>query len=679
MPAALASTVANGHIYPPSGLRYVDDFAGAGGASQGLHEAGLELVQAANHYDKAIETHSANFPDADHLLTDLLLFDPRRRPRADLYWASPECTWHSPAGGRKRKRAMLDMFDDYVPDAAGERSRLTMMTVVAMAEAKRFPIVMVENVVEVADWELFEVWLSAMTALGYEHQILCVSAAHVWSPGNRPAPQWRDRVYFVFYQRGIKFPDVAPRPWAHCPTCAVDVRAVQSWKKPGRRIGKYGPQYVYVCPIPGHPRVEPYVMPALDALDLTDLGDRIGDKPLRNFTDKKTGEKYQSPLARATLRRIRVGALMFGGEPEIVGHSGHTWDAAKPDHRSYGDPNAYHRVWPASDPLMARTSGPGDAFVTAVNHAGAHDGRAFQPADGVFPTRSTKIGEAVVTPFMVQRRDYDGPDASRVSAVDQPMSTRTASDRGIHGLVTQPFLSRQYNSRGEQHHLNTGIGEPVHPITANGGGNHALVTPFLSHQYGEQPGSEYRNSDPTAVPLGTVVAGGGHHNLVTPYGVTLRNHADAFDLGRDAAPTVTAAGRHHGLATPFVSKHHGGLDYARIGHMNKPVTEPLPTMVTQPNVSLVTPTKRPKLSVTPEQIDAVDVSEFRFRMLKWREHASAQRFPRDYVFTGNSSENTLMAGNAVASNVAHYLGLLARVAFGDATADALGLDWLEAA
>lgn len=657
--------------YPPSGLRYVDDFAGAGGASQGLHEAGLDLVQAANHYDKAIETHSANFPDADHLLADLLLFDPRRRPRADLYWASPECTWHSPAGGRKRKRAMLDLFDEYVPDAAGERSRLTMMAVVAMAEAKRFPIVMVENVVEVADWELFPAWLQSMELLGYDHQILCVSAAHVWSEGNRPAPQWRDRVYFVFYQRGIRFPDVSPRPWAHCPTCAADVRAVQSWKKPGRRIGKYGPQYVYVCPIPGHPRVEPYVMPALDALDLSDLGDRIADKPLRTFKDKKTGETYKSPLARATLRRIRVGALMFGGEPEIVGHSGHTWDAAKPDHRSYGDPNAYHRVWPAADPLMARTSGPGDAFVTAVNHAGAGDGRAFRPDDAPFPTRSTKLGDAVVTPYMVQRRDYDGPDASRVTPVDRPMSTRTASDRGIHGLVT-PYLAEYYGKGGAQ-----STEEPIGTVTTHD--HHALVTPFLSNQYGEQPGSEYRNSDPAAGPLATVLAGGGDHNLVTPYGVTLRNHADAFDLDGDAAPTVTAAGRHHGLATPFVSKHHGGEDYKAIGHMNKPVTDPLPTMVTQPNVSLVTPTKRPKLDVTPEQIDAVDVSEFRFRMLQWREHANAQRFPRDYVFTGNSSENTLMAGNAVASNVAHYLGLLARVALGDATADVLGLDWMEAA
>ena len=589
-----------GKLGDASEVTAVVDYCGAGGESQGLVEAGVRVLQAANHFEKAIETHAANHRDTDHLLTDLLVQDPRMRPRAHIYQASPECTWHSPAGGRKRHRAMLDMFDDYVPDAAGERSRATMMTVLGMAEAKRYPIVIVENVVEVADWEMFEVWLAGFKALGYEHQILSVSAAHIWSETNRPAPQWRDRVYFVFYQQGIPFPDVAPRPWAHCPRCAADVRAVQSWKKPGRRIGKYRTQYVYACPIPGHPAVEPYVMPALDALNLSDLGDRIADKPLRTLKDKKTGETYQSPLSRATLRRIKVGALMFPGEPEVVKHTGHTYDATSPRHPRHGDPNAYHRVRSAADPLEARTSTPGDAFVTAVNHAGADDGRAFAAGSAPMPTRSTKIGEGI-------------------------------------------------------------------------------VTPFLSHQYGELPGSEYRNSDPGATPLQTITAGGTHHNLVTPYGVTLRNHAEPYDLAAEPVATVTAGGNHHGLATPFLSKHHGGVDYKAIGHMNKPISEPVPTLVGKTNMSLVTPTKRPKLDVTPEQIDAVDVSDFRFRMLQWREHANAQRFPRDYVFTGNGSVNTLLAGNAVATNVSMYLGLLARIALGDGTAASFGFDWLEAA
>lgn len=625
-----------GRLSDASEITAVVDYCGAGGESQGLVEAGIRVVQAANHDEKAIDTHSANHTETDHLLTDLLVQDPRRRPRAHIYQASPECKWHSPAGGRKKHnyREMLDMFDEYVPDAAGERSRATMMTVLGMAEVKRYPIVIVENVVEVAGWEMFEVWLAGFESLGYEHQILSVSAAHIWSDENAPAPQWRDRIYFVFYLRGIPFPDISPRPYGHCSACAADVRLIQSWKKPGRKIGKYRSQYVYACPIPGHPAIEPYVLPALDALDMTDLGTRIGDR--------------KKPLAAATMRRIRVGALMFGGEPEVVSRFGHTYDATSPRHPRHNDPNAYHRVWSAKDPLMARTSGPGDAivhpFLTTVNHGG-DDGRAFDPAAAPMPTRSTKLGEAMVTPYMVQRRDYNGPDGSRVTGVDAPMPTRTASDRGIHGLVT--------------------------PGT------------FISHQYGAVKGSEHRNSDPAFAPLGTITAGGGHHNLVTPpVGITLRKHAHPYAVDETPAPTMTAGGNHHGIATlegAFLSKHHGGLDYKAIGHMNKPLTDPVPTVVSKANVSLVTPTKRPKITATMEQIDAVDVNDYRFRMLQWREHANAQRFPRDYIFKGNSSVNTLHAGNAVAANVAHYLGIHCRIALGDLTPSTAGFDWLEMA
>lgn len=623
-------------------ITYVDDFCGAGGSSQGLREAGLELVQAANHNAKAIETHATNFPDADHLEADLITFNMRRRPRADVYWASPECTWHSPAGGRKRKRQMLDMFDEYVPDAAGERSRLTMMQVVAFAEAKRPKVVLVENVIEVAGWELFESWLHSMTSLGYEHQILSVSAAHVWSPENAPAPQWRDRVYFIFYQKGVPFPDVQPRPLAWCSVCGTNVHARQSWKRTDRRrIGKYRQQYTYVCPSDGHTTVdvEPWVQPAEEIIDWSDLGEKIGDRPLKEFfADKqRTRSLGFYPLAPATLRRIAVGYEMFA-DPMVVAHTGHTWDAAKPDHKRFGDPDSYYRVDSTADPLAARTGTPGDAVVTttpylfSVNHGG-DDPRAFSPAEAPLPARSTKLGDAMVVPvggtwrtdpepvsqpfrtrttaddiavvsmpFMVERRDYDGPDAGRLGGVDEPLKTMTATGRGIHGVtIPEPFVTMlRANNRA------TGVDEPLAAMTT---------------------------------------------------------------------------GRNHGVTIPdgaFVSKHHGGVDYARPEHMNKTVGEPLASVVARPNLSLVIPYRKGKPSTTRHPLHTIttvdgeaivqvadEILDARFRMLKWREHALAQRFPIDYIFTGNGGENTMMAGNAVASNVAHYLGMLCRIALGD--------------
>lgn len=601
---------------------FVDDFCGAGGSAQGLREAGLELVQAANHNPKAIETHATNFPGADHLVADLITINMRIRPSADVYWASPECTWHSPAGGRKRKRAMLDMFDEYVPDAAGERSRLTMMQVVAFAEAKRPKIVLVENVVEVADWELFESWMHSMTALGYEHQILSVSAAHIWSPENAPAPQWRDRVYFVFYRAGINFPDVSPRPLAYCPACEDNVYAVQSWKRPDRRkIGKYRQQYVYVCPSDAHKVVtlEPWVLPASAAIDWSDLGTRIADR--------------KKPLAVATMRRIAVGLQMFN-EPMTVTHSGHTWDAAKPKHPRFGDPDAYYRVASADQDLLgSRTGNPGDAVVSpmmfSTNHGG-DDPRAYAPSEQPLPARSTKLGDAMVvpvggtwrtaphgvdeplrtrttaddiglvsTPFMVERRDYDGNDATRLSSIDdEPLKTMTATGRGIHGVVTPPFITMLRNNA-----IATSIDDALAATTT--ARHHALTVPpgaFLSRQYGSRGREQGHLNTSVDDPTHPITASGGNHALVIPY--------------RRAKPKTT--------------------------------DEPLLTMATRDPAALVQPSD--------------DLMECLFRMLKWREHASAQRFPLDYIFTGNSSENTMMAGNAVASNVAHYLGALAIIA-----------------
>lgn len=42
-------------------ITFTDIFCGAGGSSIGLVSAGFELKLAANHWDRAIETHSSNF------------------------------------------------------------------------------------------------------------------------------------------------------------------------------------------------------------------------------------------------------------------------------------------------------------------------------------------------------------------------------------------------------------------------------------------------------------------------------------------------------------------------------------------------------------------------------------------------------------------------------------------
>jgi DNA (cytosine-5)-methyltransferase 1 len=122
--------------------------------------------------------------------------------------------------------------------------------------------------------------------------------------------------------------------------------------------------------------------------------------------------------------------------------------------------------------------------------------------------------------------------------------------------------------------------------------------------------------------------------------------------------TVSTA-PHHGLAVPpgaFLSKHHGGLEYKRIEHMNKSVGEPMPTIVAAPNVSLVIPERKRPTEVYAGELP-FSIDDVRFRMLGPTEHLRAQRFWEGYdTSAANKSETTKGAGNAVAVNVAHWVG-----------------------
>jgi DNA (cytosine-5)-methyltransferase 1 len=446
-------------------LTYTDIFCGAGGSSLGLTGAGLELRLAANHWDRAIATHAANFRDAEHLCADVSNYDMRRLPATDVLWASPICTEISPAGGRRRRGTQLDMLEEagHVAKAGMDRTRATFHDVIRATEVHRYTAVLVENVVEAAEWELFDWWVSGMDLLGYVHQFVSVSSAHVGGPGNPHAPQWRDRLYIVFTRIGVPLPDVAPRPLARCPACGVDVAAVQSWKNDRRRrIGKYRQQYVYRCPNSGcrHAVVEPYVLPAAAAIDWTDLGQRIGDRT--------------RPLAAATLRRIRAGLELFA-EPTVVRACG-------------GDPDgsASLRAWPAAGgPLGARLTSGVDGIATR-----AATGAFLTPAGGTWNDTPTAAGE--------------------------PMRTRTTRD--TEALVLPPSEVPPFVTMLRRNGETTGFGEPLATMAA-AGNHHALTVPpgaFYVKHFTPRGDWGQMSKDARVEPLGSIT-GADHHSLVVPY------------------------------------------------------------------------------------------------------------------------------------------------------------------
>lgn len=437
-------------------LSLADLFCGAGGSSTGaIAIPGVEVRIAANHWDLAVETHNTNHPDADHMCADLSSVDPRYFPRTDILWASPECTNHSVARGKKRD-AQPDLFGEVLPDAAAERSRATMWDVPRFTEHHRYQAVIVENVVDAWHWEPFRAWLMAMDCLGYEHHVVFLNSMHAqaFGPG---APQSRDRMYVVFWRRGNPMPDFVrvTSPAALCPECG-QVRARQVFKRHDRAPwGRYRSQYVFRCPNTKcrNRIVEPSFRPAAEIIDWNHLGQRIGDRV--------------KPLADKTLARIRAGIERYWA-PLLVPVEGRDGKQAAPVDQAVRTMTTRNETGMAFLSVLRGQSGnhPVDRAISTVSSGGIHHG--------------------LVQPFIAELRG----GGSKHRPVSEPLCTVVANGNH-HGLVTTYYgngatipagealptcttverhalLMRNNTARGDQGQMTTPVTEPIRTVTTAG-------------------------------------------------------------------------------------------------------------------------------------------------------------------------------------------------------------------
>jgi len=282
-----------------SDFTVTDQFCGAGGSSTGAAEAGARVKLALNHWALAVQTHNQNHPNAAHDCTDIQACNPKRYPSTTILITSPECTNHSLAKGKKRKdQAQIDLFGENIPTEEADRSRATMWDVPRFAEFHDYQAVIVENVVDARYWRMWDAWLMAMHALGYEHK-----AVYINSQFMPPTPQSRDRMFVVFWKKGNKAPDLEFRPEAYCQKCGETCESFQSWKNPTKKWGKYKQQYVYRCSSCGN-EVTPFHYAAWNAIDWSIAGQKIGDR--------------QKPLSDKTIKRIETGLKKYGANPIIV-------------------------------------------------------------------------------------------------------------------------------------------------------------------------------------------------------------------------------------------------------------------------------------------------------------------------------------------------------------------------
>jgi DNA (cytosine-5)-methyltransferase 1 len=245
----------------------VDNFAGGGGASEGIEQAlGRPVDYAINHDPQAIAMHAANHPRTTHLTTGVWDVNPSKLcagREVGLGWFSPDCTFFSKARGGKPFRDR---------DAARRRRGLAWLIPYWM-KAVRPRVVMLENVEEFADWGpllpdgkicplrrglTFRRWHKMIENLGYSIDMRMLKAC------DYGAPTTRKRLFVIARCDGreIVFPEASHGPGripyrtaAECIDWSIPCPSIFTRERPLaeatlRRIARGVMRYVVNSPTP---------------------------------------------------------------------------------------------------------------------------------------------------------------------------------------------------------------------------------------------------------------------------------------------------------------------------------------------------------------------------------------------------------------------------------------------
>jgi DNA (cytosine-5)-methyltransferase 1 len=218
-------------------------------------------------------------------------------------------------------------------------------------------------------------------------------------------------MYIVFWKKGNKTPDLEYRPKAYCPLCSKDVHAVQHWKNPEKKFGKYKQQYLYRCPADGM-IVEPYYYAALNCIDWMDIGQRIGDR--------------EKPLSENTINRINYGLKRYGNKSLIL-------------HALYGK-EARGVVRSVDQFAFTQTTIPTQAVLNPFMIKGEHtlqQGYVKSVADNL-QTQTVRQSMGIVVPFLIDDKQTTGINF-RVRSVENSTNTMHTSPRVK--LVVPPFVT----------------------------------------------------------------------------------------------------------------------------------------------------------------------------------------------------------------------------------------------
>jgi site-specific DNA-cytosine methylase len=504
-------------------LLAVDLFSGFGGLTQGIKQAGFETIMAANHNRYKVEVHEANHPEAEHWIADLVddesadYHSVRELPAADLLAAGVSCVNHSPANTQKAYEQGLSLFDLDDPEfdarvTRSERDRATANCVLHYAAQHHPRLILVECTTELASWgpavpgkmkvgdgSTYQWWLRQFENLGYKYRVLYLNSMFFG------VPQSRDRLYIAFWDRRLPTPDLEHRPPSWCGSCGRLVEAVWTWRTgvPASGSVRYGKQYEYRCPS-CRGVVIPPMTPSLAALDLTDLGTRIGDR--------------NKPLAPATMARAERCRQRFAEFPAVLmpakavhGSERHPWQPMATQTiqqetailstgaimvaagNTYERPGSTCRSRDLGEPMWAQTATnttglltPGVAITGQTLAAHRHNGdgkHITQPMDTVTSTHEKAVLLAV--------NNFQGSPRG----ADEPLPTQGGSE--TLALVSSGVVPFRKNTVPTTH------AEAMPTVTSDQIPG-VLTAAGVIKNNGSIEEAKYR-AHPTTDPLGTIV------------------------------------------------------------------------------------------------------------------------------------------------------------------------------
>lgn len=445
----------------------IDNFAGGGGASEGIEQAtGRSVDVAINHNGEALAMHAANHPGTAHYVEDVFAIHPgfvtRNRP-IGLAWFSPDCKHHSKAkGGKPREKKIRGLAWITLKWATFQMPRC----------------IALENVEEFRDWgpldadgkpikaergRTFRAFIDALsTGLAKDHPDL--QEIYDALGADFPMVRLHSGLGYKVDSRILRACDFG--------TPTIRKRLFVFARRDGRPI-------VWPAPTHGNPKLNGFaasgLLPWPTAAECIDWS-----IPCPSIFERS------KPLADKTLARIAKGVMKFivnSDDPFIVP------GGLAPFITEHAN-GSTQRIFDATEPLRTQCAEVKGGHFAAVSATLIQTGYGERPgqaprAPGLDKPIGTIVaggGKHALVSAMLAKH-YGGVVGTTVTV---PFGTVTTSDH--HAIVASTMVKLRNNQFGQD------MREPMPTLTA-GGGHVGEVRAFLIKYYSEG-GQDQSLADP---------------------------------------------------------------------------------------------------------------------------------------------------------------------------------------